>query len=82
MISEASEAHSSAPAVPWGKRCSLAHDLNNHLTVILGHCEFLLDQATDDGCKADVQAILEAAHTMAREISQHECAVVRIMQGE
>jgi len=61
---------------PRAIRCSLAHDLNSKLTVIFGCCALLLDRVTDERLKADIQAISDAAHGMAKDISQRECAVL------
>lgn len=54
--------------------CALAHDLNNALTVIAGHCELILEQVeADSECSNRLQQILVIAHATAKRINGHEC---------
>ena len=53
---------------------ALAHDLNNALTVIAGHCELILAHAEVDAeCSNRLHQILVIAHVTAKRINGHEC---------
>ena len=57
--------------------CLLAHDLNNDLGVIAGHCELMAEHANvDTECAERLQRILDAVHRMAKRINGHECRMV------
>ena len=54
--------------------CALAHDLNNALTVIAGHCELILEHVeADSECSNRLHQILVIAHATAKRINGHEC---------
>ena len=55
-------------------QCTLAHDLNNYLGVVIGRCELLLDHASKDAQVArHSSAILDAARKMANLIRGRTC---------
>jgi hypothetical protein len=55
-------------------RCTLAHDLNNYLGVVIGRCELLADHASKDAQVArHSSAILDAARKMADLIRGSTC---------
>lgn len=54
--------------------CSLAHDLKNQLTVILGRLELLSEMVPPDSAVAkQLGLIREAARSMAEQIETREC---------
>jgi hypothetical protein len=54
--------------------CMLAHDLNNGLAVIAGHCELLTEHVeADSECRNRLRLINEMAHSLAKKINGHEC---------
>jgi len=55
-------------------QCTLAHDLNNYLGVVIGRCELLVDHASKDAQVArHSSAILDAARKMADLIRGSTC---------
>jgi len=55
-------------------QCTLAHDLNNYLGVVIGRCELLVDHAPKDAQAAKhSSAILDAARKMANLIRGSTC---------
>jgi hypothetical protein len=55
-------------------QCTLAHDLNNYLSVVIGRCELLVDQASKDAQVAWHSAvILDVARKMADLIRRSTC---------
>ena len=55
-------------------QCTLAHDLNNYLGVVIGRCELLADHAYKDAQVAmHSSAILDAARKMADLIRGSTC---------
>jgi signal transduction histidine kinase len=57
--------------------CVLAHDLNNALSVIAGHCELMAEHAEPDSeCEKRLHQILTIVHKMAKRINGHECRIV------
>lgn len=54
--------------------CLLAHDLNNALGAIAGHCELMAEHAESDSeFQARLRKILTITHNMAKRINGHEC---------
>jgi signal transduction histidine kinase len=54
--------------------CALAHDVNNALAAIVGHCELILEHAEPGSeCNTRLRQVLVIAHAMARRINGHEC---------
>ena len=57
--------------------CLLAHDLNNGLGVIAGHCELMAEHAEPESeCAERLRLILEVVHRLAERINGHECRMV------
>lgn len=55
-------------------QCTLIHDLNNALGVVIGHCELLTDFVSKDpGASKHLSAILDAARKMANRIHRSVC---------
>lgn len=55
-------------------QCTLAHDLNNYLGVVIGRCELLVDHASKDAQVArHSSAILDAARKMVDLIRRSTC---------
>jgi len=60
-------------------QCTLAHDLNNYLGVVIGRCELLADHASEDAQVArHLSAILEAACKMADFIRGSACGIMHL----
>ena len=54
--------------------CILAHELINKLTVIVGHCDLLKENAPEDShCLERLMQIREVAKSMAEELNSHQC---------
>lgn len=57
-----------------GERCKLAHDLKNHLTVILGAVELLQEEPqVGPECAKRLKQIGEAARRMAEDLRRRPC---------
>lgn len=57
------------------QRCTLAHDLNNDLAVIIGECDLLDGIITPDGAAtARLKSIHAIAHRMSHRLSTRPCA--------
>jgi len=55
-------------------QCVLAHDLNNGLGVVIGHCELLSDFAPgDETIQRHLNEILTAARKMAAHLKKRTC---------
>ncbi len=59
-------------------KCWLSHHFINKLSVIIGSCQLLQEQADEsDGldteCAHRVAVILEVAREMSKELKEHEC---------
>jgi len=55
-------------------QCMLIHDLNNHLGVVIGRCQLLVDYVSRDVEAArHLSLILETAHKMAERIHGSVC---------
>jgi len=51
-----------ADAEGVGREVDVVHRMKNHLAIILGFCELLLeDVSLDEGCRADILEIQKAA---------------------
>ena len=62
------------PKRPHSERCLLAHELNNDLTVIYGHCDLLSEVLEIDAEIAmHLRIIREAAGHMARNLVERSC---------
>jgi hypothetical protein len=58
----------------YEKLCLLAHDLNNGLGIIAGHCELMVEQMDPDSESARrLLEVRELAFSMAKKINGHEC---------
>lgn len=57
-------------------RCDLLHELLNSLTVVLGECDLLQDEACQQA-SLRLSIIREQAHYMAELIREHRCPVPR-----
>jgi signal transduction histidine kinase len=57
--------------------CLLAHDLNNMLTVVLGHCDLLLakPEALSPDALERLRKIRNAAQFMAEQIQRRNCPI-------
>lgn len=54
--------------------CRLAHDLNNGLGVITGHCELTLEKPdVDPELARRLRLILDVAQSLAKKINGHDC---------
>jgi hypothetical protein len=54
--------------------CILAHELVNRLSVIVGYCDLLADEAPEDTkCLKRLNAIRCIAKTMADDLTKHQC---------
>ena len=72
--------HKKPRPVVW-ERCTLAHDLNNDLTVIVGACDILTQLLKDnlvqvDAIGARVRVIKATAQRMADRIENRPCPAV------
>lgn len=70
----------SEQTVGCGERCLLAHNLNNRLAVIIGHCELLAEQALDPDWVARLEIIHKTAKSIADEVNRHHCQIIRLLQ--
>ncbi len=61
--------------------CFLAHDLLNKLTVVLGNCDLLQEEAPEgSACLKRLLLIRDVASSMAEDLKKHQChlsAVIR-----
>jgi len=63
--------------------CALAHDLNNAMTVVAGHCELILEHAEPGSeCEKRLRQILMIAHTVAKRINGHECRMASPLEQD
>lgn len=57
--------------------CILAHDLNNKLSIIVGNCDLLAEEAKHNvQCAERLARIRDLALSMARQVNGHECRMV------
>jgi signal transduction histidine kinase len=57
--------------------CILAHDLNNGLGVIAGHCQLLAEHpGIDEECARRLRIMLETVDHLASKINGHDCRMV------
>jgi signal transduction histidine kinase len=70
----------SDPAVT--PNCSLAHDLLNKLTAILGQCEMLQPEVTTEVAAQRVAVIRELAAQLAQTVIRHQCALDKILRSQ
>jgi hypothetical protein len=55
--------------------CTLAHDLNNKIAIILTHCELVIVQsALDSKASRHLHVIREAAKCIADMVGNHQCS--------
>jgi signal transduction histidine kinase len=60
--------------VPVPDQCPLGHDLNNKLSVILGHCDLLSEHwGKDELAMKHLRVIQEAARHIADRIARCPC---------
>lgn len=60
--------------IPIFPICPLAHSLLGKLTVIVGHCDLLLEkESTDPECANRLRLVREAARSMGVELQDHQC---------
>lgn len=55
------------------ERSTLAHDLNNDLTIIIGECDLLAEILTDESAQARMTKIRSIAVRMAERIENRAC---------
>ena len=59
--------------------CILAHDLVNDLSVIVGHCDLMLDVGQSDEQRAKhLSRIRQAAKSMADKLKHHQCQLASL----
>ena len=59
-------------------KCSLAHEINNLLTVILAHADSLSGHCSSSTpARKHLEAILLAAHRLSNSVYCHECNLHR-----
>jgi len=57
-------------------KCDLLHQLINNLTVVLGECELLRDQASEEANRR-LTIVQQRAIYMTELIRQHQCPIPR-----
>lgn len=63
--------------------CLLAHDLLNKLTVVLGNCELLKEEAPEDSaCLKRLLLIRDVAASMAEDLKKHQCQLEAVMRRD
>jgi hypothetical protein len=61
--------------------CNLAHDLVNKLSIIVGNCDLIKEQAEDSPvCRQRLQIIRRIAMEMATALQQHQCNLEALMR--
>jgi hypothetical protein len=61
--------------------CNLAHGLVNKLSVIIGYCDLLKDEAPEDSeCQKRLDAVRAITKDMAAELLRHQCDIEVIMR--
>jgi hypothetical protein len=61
--------------------CNLTHGLVNKLSVIVGYCDLLKDDALEDSkCRKRLDAIRSIAKGMADELLGHQCDLEVILR--
>ena len=64
------------PAKKYQPTCMLSHEFANDLSVIIGNCELLEEEATRAGTSTHkIEVILGAARRMSEELKGHVCAL-------
>jgi hypothetical protein len=59
--------------------CPLAHELINKLSVIVGHCELLVEQVTERTPAFDRALLIRnLAKSVAKELGRIECDLIRL----
>jgi hypothetical protein len=61
------------PRADVSERRTLAHDLNNDLTIIVGECDLLAEMLTDEAARARMTKIRSVAMRMAERIENRAC---------
>jgi hypothetical protein len=62
--------------------CLLAHSLINKLSIIVGRCDLLREEALEESeCYQSLMSIQEVARSMAEEITQHQCKLEAIARA-
>jgi len=62
--------------------CMLAHDLLNHLSVIVGHCDLLTEEQDEDSeCRKHLLSIREAARSAAADLKKHQCRLDTLLRS-
>jgi signal transduction histidine kinase len=62
--------------------CLLAHDLLNKLTVVLGNCELLKEEAPEGSARLKrLLLIRDVAASMAESIKKHHCDLDAVMRS-
>jgi hypothetical protein len=72
-------------AKPSKLECPLAHDLLNKLSIVIGHCELLVEDTENDSrIKTRVLLLRDVAASMAQDLKQFQCELIqlRISQGK
>jgi hypothetical protein len=60
--------------------CMLAHHLINRLSMIVGFCDLLAEEAPESSaCLRRLRQMREIATSAAEELSRHECELEEIM---
>ena len=74
---EATRDMNNSQTAPFDRLCTLAHDLNNGLAVIAGHCEIMaLHVEPESESAARLRAVLQLTQSLATKLNQHECRLV------
>ncbi|MFZ0631645.1 MAG: hypothetical protein WA399_05975 [Acidobacteriaceae bacterium] len=61
--------------------CSLAHDLLNKLTAILGQCDLLQPEITEPASHR-VSVIQDLARQIAQTVIRHQCSLDKILRSQ
>jgi hypothetical protein len=63
--------------------CSVAHDLINRLSAIIGHCDLLAESTPLDSPSLDrVLLIRHLANMIAKDLGQFQCDLARLRRTE
>jgi hypothetical protein len=69
----------SSALTPSPKKCTLAHDLNNSLCVILGGCDLLTELLVENGSATKHLALIhDAAQKIARCLAENSCQLTQL----
>jgi hypothetical protein len=61
--------------------CMMAHDFLNRLTVIIGSCDLLQENAKDPECIKRLAVIRDIAMEMAVQLNEHQCHLDELMKA-